>query len=458
MRYLLVLIFSLFTLLAAAQIDYPCTGLSTTTLNVRSGPSTSYSRIDQLRPYKKVLVKEKVNGQWVKIKYGSTIGYVNARYLKMEPLPIEKPRQKVEKKSHFSFFHLVGILFKIFIWGLSVYISLGILYIVFKAFIGTSAIVIVLANLAFRFACLPFFLLNTLQRYLAKPWLAFIKFNRFSNETNKTLRTVLDYLQIPLYLLLTPLRAVNAIFFNLVLHLAFEMYNYVVEVIAPSVYDEGESGFTNWIVKLPWRIIKYPVFHGTITIVESIIWTGIDIVFPALTLFHGTSPQAATSITGTSDRGCWRGHDTSLWIVGGGNYAGNGIYFAPARSTAEHYARNNSLIVCRVTLGHTLDLGLAPYEVFRQCGFPNALGATRYGLNNGYVTGEWWRPDAGWWEYCMYDWQNRYNDSWRIRPLYVIDLFNNTIQRIPGGMAHWLYRKLVVKDLWTSIKKWTEDL
>ena len=79
---------------------------------------------------------------------------------------------------------------------------------------------------------------------------------------------------------------------------------------------------------------------------------------------------------------------------------------------------------------------------------------TRYGLKNDYTTGEWWRGDREWWEYCMYDWQNRYNESWRIRPLYVLDLADNTIMRIPGGMSHWLFRKMVIKDLYT----WASNL
>jgi len=170
-----------------------------------------------------------------------------------------------------------------------------------------------------------------------------------------------------------------------------------------------------------------------------------------LTLFHGTDYQASVSITnagrcGDSD------YYTGIWNVGGGNYAGNGIYFAPARSTAIHYSRG-SLIVCRVSLGKVLDIGLAPYSIYRQCGYPNATGATDWGLRNGYTTGEWWRGDysANWWEYCMYDWQKRYNFSWRIRPLYVLDINEKRLQRIPGGMCHWLFREMVIKDILRSI-------
>ena len=140
---------------------------------------------------------------------------------------------------------------------------------------------------------------------------------------------------------------------------------------------------------------------------------------------------------------------SGIWNLGAGNFAGNGIYFAPVRSTATHYS-GGCIIMCRVSLGSVLDLGLAPYRIYRQCGYANAFDVTRYGLKNDYTTGEWWRGDREWWEYCMYDWQNRYNESWRIRPLYVLDLADNTIMRIPGGMSHWLFRKMVIKDLYVA--------
>ena len=47
----------------------------------------------------------------------------------------------------------------------------------------------------------------------------------------------------------------------------------------------------------------------------------------------------------------------------------------------------------------------------------------------------------------MYDWKNRYNHSWRIRPLYVLSIDDEMLQRIPGGMHHWLFRKMVINDI-----------
>ncbi len=54
----------------------------------------------------------------------------------------------------------------------------------------------------------------------------------------------------------------------------------------------------------------------------------------------------------------------------------------------------------------------------------------------------------------MYDWQNRYNYSWRIRPLYIIDASEKNVERVPGGMQHWLFCSMVIKDIITSVSEY----
>ena len=61
---------------SATTIKY----VSATSLNVRSGPSTSYSIIGNLPNGTKVEVISTSNG-WSKIKYGSQMGYVSSQYL-----------------------------------------------------------------------------------------------------------------------------------------------------------------------------------------------------------------------------------------------------------------------------------------------------------------------------------------------------------------------------------------
>ncbi len=331
-------------------------------------------------------------------------------------------------------------------------IFIAIISAIWEYIVGAIVILFALARWSLRLAALPFFLTNILQRYLAKPWIIFFHGNHFSDDTNQVLRRLFACLKVPLYIVLTPLRLLNALFFNIAVHCPYEFFNYILEILAPAYDHDGADGLWEWIMYLPKRLWKYGIYHPILTITESIIWTVLDTFFPALTLYHGTSSEAAQSIVSCPYRSQSNDGYTGIWNVGSGNFAGNGIYFAPARSTSEHYS-SGAMIVCRVTLGRTLDLGLAPWKVFRECGHPDALNATRWGLSNGYVTGEWWRPDEKWWEYCMYDWQNRYNYSWRIRPLYVIDLNQNFLQRTPCGMSHWLFQKMVIKDLGQSIKE-----
>lgn len=429
-----------------AQEGLPCQGTTTAVLNVRSGPGKSFRRIDQLKNGTKVKVVEKADKEWVLIEYGSKRGYVSSNYLKFSSLPSSKTTQ-----SGSTGFRVKQSLWEIVVTLLTWGVGLLLLYLGFKLLVKIFFITARCLTIVFQLVSLPFFLANALQRYLAKPWILFFKQNRFSNHTNEVLRIIFSIIKIPLYIALTPLRLANALFFNIAVHCTFEMFNYIMEVIYPSSWKEGGGSYFRWPLMLPWRILKYPLWHGSLTIIESTIWTAIDIFLPALTLFHGTATEAADCIVASPGRGKWRPGDVGIWRVGSGNYAGNGIYFAPARSTAEHYS-SGSLIICRVTLGSTIDLGLAPYHVYRECGHPNAYAATRWGLENGFATGEWWRPDEGWWEYCMYDWQNRYNFSWRIRPLYVINLDDRNIQRIHGGMCHWLFRRMVIEDIMTSLE------
>lgn len=305
---------------------------------------------------------------------------------------------------------------------------------------------------AYWVVCIPFYFMNWLQRYASKPWRWRYKCNRHGDRRNRQLRETLRWAKLPLYVLLTPLRLVNAVYYNIFVHCSFEMMNYSLEVVDPTHPREGADSTLKWLLMLPWRILKYPLWHGALTLLESVVWTLVDTLVPALTLFHGTDRTASESITQSRGRvgnDNWR---TGVWNVGGGNYAGNGIYFAPARSTALHYAAG-SLIVCRVTLGRVLDLGLAPRRIYDECGHPDAHNVTRWGLRHDYVTGEWWRADGKWWEYCMYDWQNRYNYSWRIRPLYVLSLDDETLQRVPGGTHHWLFRRMVMADIVTWAKR-----
>lgn len=453
MRFAFLQFLLFFCVLTISAESYPAWCSSTTNLNIRTTPSKRGGKISTVTPGTWLQVRYVRSDGWAVIEYNNGTAYCYAKYLSYREPVRQQESQPVtssssSRSSSSSGWDFLGIIFYIIV----TYIALAILRYVLLVVLGFLSKAF---YYGYVFVSFPFYFLNWMQRLLAKPWFLFYKNNTRSDARNEELREIYGYVKIPLYVILTPLRFVNAVYYNMVVHCFFEMINYLIEVVVPSNDKEGgDDNFALWTLFLPWRIVKYPVWHGALTVVESAIWTVIDTFVPALTLFHGTSPGAAESITQGPGRVCSKDWYSGVWNVGTGNYAGNGIYFAPKRGTAEHYS-SGSLIVCRVSLGKTLDLGMAPRHVYDLCGKPNALGVTNWGLKNGYVTGEWWRGDlrARWWEYCMYDWQNRYNDSWRIRPLYVISINEESIQRIPGGMIHWLFNKMVICDIGRYLEK-----
>lgn len=413
--------------------------ITKTDLDLHKGPSKDSVRITTVDGGIRMFVLTTDSLGWSKVVYNGDTLYAVNKYLESAP-----PLKTAQHRSILS----TILLWSFFIGSLIV----SIVILRFILLLCAEKLSTITYHL-YWIISMPFYILNWLQRWLAKPWMYFYKYNKGTDESNYRLRLRYEKMKIPLYILLTPIRFINACYYNLVVHLFFEAFNYCLEVIIPTKESEGDDSTVRWFIMLPWRIIKYPLWHGALTLIECCVWTIVDTFIPALTLFHGTSYDAGISITQSRGRVGDNSNCIEVWNVGGGNFAGNGIYFAPERSTALHYS-TGVLIVCRVSLGRTLDLGLAPKRIFDLCGHSNALGVTKWGLNHKYVTGEWWRgSNAKWWEYCMYDWQNRYNQSWRIRPLFLLDLDEHTILRTPGGMYHWLFRKMVFADLKHDYKK-----
>lgn len=455
MMQLILLLVMLFCALPIYGEDaYPVIYMTTSNLNIRATGNTRGRILETLPLGTKVQVIRIADDGWAEIDYNGRKAYCSAKYL-MYWETVEAPPSTSANNTSNNIGYLSsknnGNIWESLFYIAVICVGLAILR---KILITILGLISIFFYRFYNLISLPFYCLNWIQRRLAKPWMQIYKRNTRSDRENAKLREELEIWKMPLWLILTPLRFINALYYNIVVHCSFEMFNYVVEVIAPEGRHEGSANFFLWLVMLPWRFIKYVIWHGSLTIIESCIWTIIDTFVPALTAYHGTTCAAAEGICQGPGRVETKNWLSAVWNVGGGNYAGNGIYFAPIRSTAYHYA-SGSLIVCRVSFGRTLDLGLAPRRIYDLCGKPNALGVTDWGLKNKYVTGEWWRGDnrAGWWEYCMYDWQNRYNDSWRIRPLYVLNIHDECIQRIPGGMYHWLFNSLVFNDLLTHLSR-----
>ena len=70
-----------FTALAADNLAYGAATISASSLNVRSGPDTSYDRVTVLSRGTIVVILEQTNESWYKINYQGTVGYVSTQYL-----------------------------------------------------------------------------------------------------------------------------------------------------------------------------------------------------------------------------------------------------------------------------------------------------------------------------------------------------------------------------------------
>ena len=336
----------------------------------------------------------------------------------------------------------------------------------FAIFIGSKILFEVLgkryANIfeyTYRVISFPFWLLNRIQLILIGPWRYVFKYVSVGDSSRNVLRPLSHFLQILLYIVTTPLRLLNAILYNIVIYGITELYDLICEVFFPHSYDEGKASFWGWILWFPVRLVRYPLFHGSLVLIEGMIWTVIDIFIPTITMYHGTNLQAAQSIVGSSERNrsLWNN-----WLAGtfkasdsANGWGGLGVYFSPSRKVAGGYSDRAGgipvFIACRVSFGKILNYALSPRDVEANVGGSGRHSVlNKYAEANHYVTAEWW--NGGYWEYCMFDWQNRYNEPWRIRPIYVFNLSTGLAQHIDGGFRHWLFSKAVYDDIIKSFR------
>jgi Poly(ADP-ribose) polymerase catalytic domain len=281
-------------------------------------------------------------------------------------------------------------------------------------------------------------LLNQLQHFLQKPWRTLLKrptpLNRIFNRYFWFFGT---FTRFGLYLLLFHLRFVNAVYYNIWVHGLWSIRDHLADILNPKTGSIAQkSGFRYallWLFGLPIRFFKYAGI-GILQSWEGILFVGIDSFLPAVTLYHGTQKNASISIS-----------KPGKWLVGGGNFAGSGIYFAIDKSVAKHYAGNTSdsvIIVARVTLGCCKNLALAPNNIYHLAGKGSSSGdnITKWGLQKGFKSVEWWREGKNWWEYCLLNSRNgQYVKTRRIRILYVENVSTGHKERIWGGKSFWLF-------------------
>mgnify|MGYP006298928009 CR=1 FL=1 len=126
---------------------------------------------------------------------------------------------------------------------------------------------------------------------------------------------------------LTPLRFLNAVYFNGA-YLILNVRDSIVEVVHPlkRCYREasGKTYLRLWAVRFPMRLF-FVVVQALMSSINTVIMIGVDTVWPVLTMFHGT-PAGAQSIV-----------NEGKWLVGGGEWIGRGVYFAIAEDVARGF-------------------------------------------------------------------------------------------------------------------------
>ena len=270
---------------------------------------------------------------------------------------------------------------------------------------------------------------NWLQYVLQKPWRILLrKPGNFIFWFYKYRLNI--FFNVILYVVLTPLRVFNAFCYNMLVRNIFMLFDVLWEVIHPQLNDmryyDGWDYLWRWILYLPIRVVAYGV-KMAFSVFETFLFTLLETVLPTLTLYHGTTEYASTSIARPNE-----------WLVGSGAYAGYGIYFAPRKSTALHYSCG-AIIICRVTLGKVENLNMHPY-ICANWVAKRGHSITQWAINEGITTVEWWRTtgDYRWWEYCMVDHSSDYDHPWRIRPLYREDVYTGKYARTWGGVGLWI--------------------
>ncbi len=225
--------------------------------------------------------------------------------------------------------------------------------------------------------------------------------------------------------------------FDVLLYWSVMLNDSLQELFNPKIgtykHQRGARYVWHWLYAFPYRFMWF-VWKSLMSILDSALMLGISIVFPTFTLFHGTRFEGA--LHNIAQKG--------TWIVGGGNYAGTGIYFGIEKRVASHYADSNDkgIIVARVTPTFTRNLATLPKDQRHKVGkFDESL--TR-DIPRFWSTAEHWRDDDnGWWEYCLLQRKGRGTEvkSWRIRPVVLLRVTQGKDKphRLWGGMSHYSY-------------------
>ncbi|MEM7104659.1 MAG: hypothetical protein AAF502_16095 [Bacteroidota bacterium] len=294
-----------------------------------------------------------------------------------------------------------------------------------------------------------FFKLNYFQWLLHNPLRRYLRNNR-SPYPRIIYLTNLPFYAIwwcAAYILLFPIRVINSLYFNILLFISTHLRDCYADLVYPQTkgfrFLKGKKYHEKWILNFPVRLFNL-IVRNIKVIFQSIAMFLFDLIWPSLTLYHGT--EFRTASVPITQSGSWR--------IGREDFVGTGVYFAIDPKVAMHYAGtvNPSLIVARVTLTMLRPVSTLNEKIRKKAG-SGGSGDLISG-NAGLLTGtlEHWRHDrGGWYEFCVIfpGQKDKYIRTWRIRPICVLPLdkrngVTHDPERIWDGMAFWPMGKVAV--------------
>jgi len=106
--------------------------------------------------------------------------------------------------------------------------------------------------------------------------------------------------ELLLYILLTPLRFLNALYYNVWVHSLWTFSDHLSEVFNPKLkgmrHKKGKEYRKFWTQDFLKRLKKHSIL-GLKQVGEGILFVIIDTFVPALTMYHGTNRDASISIS-----------------------------------------------------------------------------------------------------------------------------------------------------------------
>ena len=293
-----------------------------------------------------------------------------------------------------------------------------------------------------------FFLIDEFMWLLYNPLRGAMK-NRDKNSNRYgyvmfSLLLVKPVWQLGVWFLTTPLRIITALYFDVVMYLFVMLSDSIDELLHPKLgkmrHRKGFAYAWRWVLGFPMRIV-WLILKNALAVLDSIMMFTMSIVWPTFTVYHGTSQEAVYDI-----------NKGNRWLVGGGNYAGSGIYFGRSVKVAQYYAKAASsspshqrIIIARVTFSMLRNVGTLFAEKRKDVGNMGEGGERlSKSIRFPFFATELWRKDHGWWEYCLLqgDKRGEFISSWRIRGVGFASLksesqISGTLERLWGGKAHY---------------------